>query len=610
MKALHGRFGQGTARVAVVLGLAYLVLVPAVILVAASLRDSSGRLPFSTKSPWSLRNYAEVFLQGRTYELLWNTILLSFGALVLAFAISLAAAWLVERTNLPARGFAFVMIIAGIGTPGFISAIAWTLLLNPSNGFLNVMIRGVFGIEGDGPFNISSMPGMILVEGLGLVPVTFLLLTAAFRALDVSLEDAGSLSGAHPRVVARKITLPLLTPAIFSAFVYQFATTIESFDVPVTLGLRNGIVVLPTEIYLRVRPSTGLPDYGLASTYGILLIAVVLAPLWYYQKIISRSERYATVSGNAYRTRRVALTLRGKILGLGFLALFVLLEFVLPTLMLLYTSLQPFFAVPTFEKIANSSVNAYRDLFHSQLFFDSLNNSLLIAVVAAIATMTLAAIVSWFVVRSRTLFRSVLDVLAFIPHSIPALVMGLAIAMIYLYVTIPIYGTIWIIVIALMTRYISLATRQMNTGIGAIKRELEEAGAASGGSPRQTFRRILVPLAMPAYINGFLLVALLGVKNLSIPLVLGGADSPMLASLIWNRWDNGDTAQTGALSVVMVAITLVLGTLSYLVGQQGGMSGRQQKGNRRPGRRTPTGTPPRVQEPRPTPVRADALPIP
>jgi iron(III) transport system permease protein len=545
----------------------YLVVVPLAILILASLRDQGGGLPFGSRSFWSLVHYQEVFLNARTWELVWNTVLLSFGALALAFAISLVAAWLVERSNLPAQGFVFVMIIAGIGTPGFISAIAWTLLLNPSNGVINVWLRDVFGFSGPGPINISTLGGMIFVEGLGLVPVTFLLLTAAFRALDSTLEDAALLSGAHPRLVARKITLPLLTPAIVSAFVYQFATTIESFDVPVTIGLRNNIVVLPTEIYLQVQPSVGLPQYGLASTYGILLIAIILIPLFYYQRIISRSERYATVSGNAYRIRRTELGLRGKIAGLSFLSVFVLLSFVLPTLILLYTSLHPFYSVPTWETISQSSLDAYHTVIGSTSFVDSLSNTLTVGVATGLATMTLAALVSWIVVRSRTILRPVLDVLAFIPHAIPAMVMGLAVALIYLYMTLPIYGTIWIIVIALLTRYLALATRQMNTGIGAIKQELEEAGAASGASGFHTFWRILVPLALPSYVNGFLLVALLSVKNLSIPLILGGADSSMLATMIWNRWDNGDTASTGALSIIIMVITLILGALSFVAGR-------------------------------------------
>jgi iron(III) transport system permease protein len=592
MRLIRGQFGHVATRLIVLIVMLYLVVVPLVILVVCSLRDPGRGLPFGHTSFWSAVNYKEVFLNGRTWELVANTVVLSLGSLLLAFAISLIAAWLVERTNLPAQGFAFVMIIAGIGTPGFISAIAWTLLLNPSNGVLNVWLRNILGFSGDGPLNISTLGGMIVVEGLGLVPVTFLLLTAAFRALDVSLEDAAGVSGAPPRVVARTVTLPLLTPAILSAFVYQLATTIESFDVPVTIGLRNNIVVLSTEIYLQVQPSTGLPQYGLASTYGILLIAIVLVPLLYYQRIIGRSERYATVSGNAYRPRRIELSLRAKIAGLAFLGVYVLFEFILPTLILLYTSLHPFYSVPSWSGIANSGLDAYRTVMGSTLFTDSLTNTMIIALVTGFATMTLAALVSWIIVRSRTALRSVLDVLAFIPHAIPALVVGLAIALIYLYVSIPVYGTIWIIVIALLTRYLSLATRQMNTGIGAIKHELEEAGTASGASGLQTFTRILVPLALPSYVNGFLLVALLSVKNLSIPLILGGQNSSMLATLVWNRWDNGDTAETGALSIIMIAITLILGGLSFAAGR---WTPGQRKAKRRSG--STKEPPPEAEEP-------------
>jgi iron(III) transport system permease protein len=152
----------------------------------------------------------------------------------------------------------------------------------------------------------------------------------------------------------------------------------------------------------------------------------------------------------------------------------------------------------------------------------------------------------------------VLDFLAFFPHSIPAIVLALGVALIYLNVTIPIYGTIWILVIALATRYISLATRQMNTGIGQVQRVLEDAAAASGASPIQSMRRIVAPLVKPSLVNAFLLVVLLSVKNLVFPLLLSGRDSVVFSSLIWQLWDTGDTAGTAVLSLVLIAITLAL----------------------------------------------------
>jgi iron(III) transport system permease protein len=543
--------------VSVLAVLIFLVLGPLAVLVFSSARKTEGTLPWEASSPWTTDNYTTALGAG-TGTIVWNTLVLTVGALLVAFAVSMTMAWLLERTTFPMKKLVFVMVIASLGVPGFISAIAWAFMFNPTNGLVNVWLRSLFGLDGDGPLNIYSMPGMILLEGLRLVPVTFLLLAAAFRAMDATYEDAGAASGASRWVVTRRITIPLLTPAILSAFVYQLASTLESFDIPALIGLRAGIPVLSTKIFIEVQPTGGLPNFGMASAYGLLLIGIVLIPLIFYQRIIGRSERYATVSGNAYSARRVVAGRRMKLFGGLLLGLYLLVDLVLPLLILIWTSLQPFYVSPSLEALDRVTFDAYTRLLTDGSVHQALFNTLLLGLLAGVVTLTLAFLVSWIVVRSRSRLRPVLDFLAFFPHSIPAIVLALGIALIYLNVSIPIYGTIWILVLGLATRYISLATRQLNTGIGQVQRTLEDAAAASGASPAQSLRRILVPLVKPSLVNAFLLVVLLSVKNLVFPLLLSGRDSVVFSSLIWNLWDTGDTAGTAVLSLVLITITLAL----------------------------------------------------
>lgn len=537
--------------------LVFLVLGPLAVLVFSSARKTEGTLPWEASSTWTTDNYQTVLGAG-TGAIVWNTLVLTVGALFVAFAVSMTMAWLLERTTFPMKKLVFVMVIASLGVPGFISAIAWAFMFNPTNGLVNVWLRSLFGIDGHGPLNIYSMPGMILLEGLRLVPVTFLLLAAAFRALDATFEDAGAASGASRWVVTRRITVPLLTPAILSAFVYQLASTLESFDVPALIGLRAGIPVLSTKIFVEVQPAGGLPNFGMASAYGVLLIVIVLIPLVFYQRIIAKSERYATVSGNAYSARRTVIGRRTKILGMLLLGLYLLVDLVLPLLILIWTSLQPFYVPPSLEALDRLTVDSYVRLLGDSFVHEALFNTLLMGLLAGVLTLVLAFVVSWIVVRSRSRLRPMLDFLAFFPHSIPAIVLALGIALIYLNVSLPVYGTIWILVIGLATRYIALATRQMNTGIGQVQRVLEDAAAASGASPVQSMRRILIPLVKPSLVNAFLLVVLLSVKNLVFPLLLSGRDSVVFSSLIWNLWDTGDTAGTAVLSLVLITITVAL----------------------------------------------------
>lgn len=260
---------------------------------------------------------------------MWNTGVFAAGTLILSFAISIALAWLVERTDLPLRNTIFVCLIATLGIPAVIASISWVLLLSPRNGYVNVFLRYMTGLEGEGPLNVFSMTGMIVIQSITLVPITFLLISAAFRAMDASLEEAAFACGSSFARVLRRITLPVLTPALLSAAVYQLVTIIETFDIPLVIGIRAGIPVLSTQIFLEVKPPTGLPDYGTASAYSLFVLVLAAGPLLYYNYVIARSERFRTLSGREFRRRRYSLG-RAKPWVLAAVLAYLVVSFVLP----------------------------------------------------------------------------------------------------------------------------------------------------------------------------------------------------------------------------------------------------------------------------------------
>jgi iron(III) transport system permease protein len=549
--------GRTFATFGVVAVLLYLVAGPIVMLLFSTFRETRGALPFGPGVSWTLANYASVFLSGGTYRLLLTTLVFSLGALLLSFALSSVLAWLTERTNMPFRNAVFVLIVASLGIPNVILGIAWELVLNPVNGLLNLLIREATGWEDRGPLNVFTLPGMIFVQGISLVPITYLLVSAAFRAIDITLEDAGAVSGAPYRTVLRRITLPLLTPALLSAFVYQFVSVVESFDIPLIIGLRAGIPVLSTQIYVSARPPGGLPDYGLASTYSVLLLVIVLAPLLVYNRIIARSERYATITGRGYQARRVGLgawRIPAVLLSLAY----ALVAFVIPALTLVWASIQPYYAVPSLEALSRITLDAYANLLASSTFRGAVFNTIVLGLSVGAITMVLGGLTSWILVRTRSRLRVLLDLLAFLPHAMPGVIIGLSVLLIYLFVPIPIYGTLWIIVVALATQYISLATRLMTAGIAQVKLELEEAAETSGATWLETMRRIVLPLVRPAFLNGYLLVFLQTIKNLTLALVLISPGGIVLSTLVYQFWDRANTAGAGAVGVVSLAITVVL----------------------------------------------------
>ncbi len=549
--------------------LIYLVLGPVLMLLVSSFKLTEGTLPFEAGVPWSLGNYVNVLTSSRTYAVLGNTFVFAFGALAVSFALSIAFAWLIERTDLPLRNLLFVVIVASIGIPNVILAISYAILLNPVNGLVNLVLRPLLGMEsGPGPLNVYTLPGMILAQGITLVPITFLLIAAAFRGMDAALEDAASTSGARFGTVMRRITLPLLTPALLSAVVYQFVSVIESFDIPLVLGLTGGVIVLSTQIFIESRPAGGLPDFGLASSYSVLLLALAIGPLLLYNRVIGRSERYATIGGHSYQPRRVRLG-RWKWPAVALSLGFITVSLVLPGLVMLWTSLQPFYAVPSAESIGRISLDAYADVLNSRRFRDSIGNTVILGLATSFGAMVIGLAVSWVLVRTRSRLRFALDVLAFTPHAMPGVIIGLSILLIYLILPVPIYGTIWIIVIALATQYISISTRLMTSGISQVQNELEEAAAVSGAAWWPTIRRVVVPLVLPAFMNGLLLVFLLAIKNLTLALILYTPDSVVLSTLVWTLWDRADTGGTAAVGTIMVVITVALGVVLRRVNREG-----------------------------------------
>jgi iron(III) transport system permease protein len=537
--------------VAAVVILLYLVLGPLVMLVLSSFQLTENVLPLSAKAVWSLANYSEVFLDGQTWLLLLRTLVFGAGALVVAFGVGVPAAWLIERTDLPLGSGIFVLLVAPSGIPTLITAIGWSLLLNPTNGILNLPLQNALGFS----FNVYSLAGMILVEGFSLVPLTFLLVTAAFRGMNGSLEDAASMSGASLPTRLRRVTLPLLTPAILGALVYEFVNVIEAVDVPLVLGLSGHVTVLSTQVYLSVNPAAGLPNYGISSTYGMLLLALAVGPLIAYNGIIGRSGSYATVGGKAYRPRP---TLLGRWRWPACLALvaYVVVTFLLPFLVLLWTSIQPYYAGISEAAFGRITFKGYAAATSSPLVAGAILNTLVVGIVTAAVAMAIAALVSWLIVRSRSRAGTLLDILAFTPHAMPGVVIGLAVLLIYLLLPLPIYGSIWILVIALATQSISLGTRLTTSGIAQVQESLEEAGAMSGAGMGQVWRRILIPLLRPSLVNGYLLIFLASIQNLTLALMLYTPDNTVLSTLIWSGWDHGDITGSAVLSVGMTVITV------------------------------------------------------
>jgi iron(III) transport system permease protein len=553
--------------------LLYLVVVPLAFLIWTSFRSTtSSTLPFSPGVGYTLDKYLQVLGSGETHALLLTTLAFTVGSLVVGVTIASVLAWLVERTDIPGRGLIYIVALAPIGIPSILLSISWILMLGPTNGLLNHLIRTMLGLDGRGPLDIYSLPGMIFIQGLVIVPTTFLLLGPAFRQMDPTLEEAATIAGAtRPRMI-RLITIPILLPAVGNTILYQFMTVVQSFEVPMFIGPTARVPVLSTRIYLASHPPSGLADYGLVSTYAVLLLLASMAPLLWYARATRQAARYATVTGRGYRPRRVSLRWWKPILLVG-VAVYALVTLVLPLFTMVWMSIQPFYAQPSAESIGRITFKAYAQLLNSPTFQSALGNTLILGVTAATATTVLSVVIGWAIARGRGRYATALDLLSFAPHVVPGVVIAVSALLVYLLLgtllPIRIHGTVWVLVIAVTTVTLGFGVRAFRASVVQLSGELEESAQVAGATWLTVMRRIVLPILVPAITNIWLWAFLSAVTGLTLVLVLFSGPNGVVSTEIYFRWMTGQPAIAAAMGVVLMTMSLGLSIVVYRVLRRG-----------------------------------------
>jgi len=367
----------------------YLVLGPLFIALIATFREKD-TLPLEA-GPFTFVNYARVFLDPATWTLMVNTLVFAGGSLIIGMGLAIVFSWLIERSDLPYHELMFSLIIAPMAMPGMMAAIAWIFLLDPRIGLINLILRGTLGLDiMKGPLNIYTLWGMIFVEGIRMVPTIFLMISGSFRSMDPSLEEASRVAGKSNWVTTIRITLPLMWPAIMAALLYYLIVAMEVFEVPGVLGLTAGIHVFSTRIYWAVNPSIGgLPDYGLASTLGLLLIAISVVLIWLYYRTTKKTYRFVTVTGKGFRPQRVRLG-RWKYAARLLCAFYFAVALALPLFILLWTSLHKFYLPPSWAGLMNMTVDSYLELVRYPAVWKALINTILLALLTGTATMAIS----------------------------------------------------------------------------------------------------------------------------------------------------------------------------------------------------------------------------
>jgi len=521
-----------------------------------------------TEPDLTLQNYIDAIDSYLFRRVLPNTAVVGIGTVAVVLFFSVPLAWLLHRTNVPLRELWTTLIAVAVIVPGFLKAMGWILLLSPKIGLINKFLMGLFGLE-QAPFSITNVWGIAFVQGLMLTPTMFFLLAGPVRSMDPSLEEAAQVSGATLWKTMRRVSLPVLWPAILGGAIYVLMTAISIFEVAALLGGIGATPVLATELFLNTTPigSEGaIPRYGMAGVYGLLIAIPSLIALFYYRRVIERGHRYAVVTGKGYRPRDFDLG-RCRYLGLLFVLFYLLLAVVLPLLMLLWASLLPRLAMPSVEALSLVSLKRYWGIMDIIGGYGVIANTVVLVVATPTVVLFFSFMISWVVVRTRVWGRGMMDTIAMLPHAIPGLGFAFALTVVAIIAAkwvpwLPLYQTLGVIILANAVNRLSYATRITNAALLQVGRELEESAQVCGARRLGTMWWVMAPLIRPSLVFGGLWTGLLVFREISMALMLSGPNNQVLSVRIWAKWESGALSEASALGVVMV---LVMGILIFVL---------------------------------------------
>jgi iron(III) transport system permease protein len=497
--------------------------------------------------------------------MVFNSLVFAFGSAVFALITGTVLAYLQVRTDVPFKILFFVASLVPLVIPGILYTISWILIASPEIGIL----RSVLDLPVLAHFSdVFSLQGMVWVQGLHLSPIVFLLMTAAFRSMDPSLEESALMCGAGWFRMLRLITAPLMRPAAVAAMLVMIVQSLESFEVPALLGLRHNIYVFTSQIYFVLRRYP--PDMAVAGALALGLLVLAFLGILLSNRLGNRGRAYQTITGKGFRPRPIELGRFRPIFGAGIL-LYFFVTIVVPFLVLLYAALLPYYQRPKWGVHRLFTLDNFREIFNDKTAIRAARNSLVLGVTAAGVVMVLAAIAGWIVVRSKIRGRGVLDQLASLPLVFPGLVLGLAISFVYLRLPIQIYGTLLILLVGYCTRFLPYGMRYSVTSMHQVGTELEESAEVCGATWFYSFRRIVFPLVAPGLLAGFVYVMVVSFRELSTSILLYTPGNEVLSIKIFEQYEDGQFPQLAALGVLMILALMVMVSVAYRVGARVGL---------------------------------------
>jgi iron(III) transport system permease protein len=534
--------------------LTFLVIYPLLTLLLGALTDTNPVVDGFSLRHLSITNFLAVLVNPNVAEALFNTLIACGGGTLIAVVIGLAFSWIVVRTNTPFKGFIAAASILPLFAPPLVAGVAWSILGSPKTGLINTLFKWA-GL--DWRVDFYSLWGLVFVFGIYYAPYVYMFTSSALRNMDPSLEEAAEISGASAFATLFSVTFPLIMPAIVSGMLLSFVVMLGIYGIPAVLGAPTNISVLTTYIFKLT--SWSPPLYNTAAAVAIILMLVTGALVFLQQKVLS-GRSYTTVAGKAFRPRNLDLgPWRWLTLALGIVYLLVVV--ILPSLALIVAAFRKFMfirdAASLFDMKQYSLMHFY-SIFDNPLTLRSIYNAVEVGIITAVVGGSLAFAIGYTIHRTRVVGRRSIDMVSTVPVAIPGLVIG--VAYLWAWIGIPggLYGTIWILALAFIARFMPDTVKALSTSFLQIHRELEEAAWVCGKGMLGTIRTIVLPLARPGVVASMTLLFVLAIRELGSSLFLYTTNTMVMSVLLLDYYEGGNLGKTAAFSIVQ---TVLLGVL-------------------------------------------------
>ena len=534
--------------------LAFLVIYPTSMLLIGALTTTNPVVEGYKLEDLSISNFLTVAMNPNVAAALGNSLLACGGGTAVAVTIGLSFAWVVVRTNTPWKGLIASAGMLPLFVPPLVAGVAWSILGSPKTGLLNLLLSKI-GIPWR--FDLYTMPGMIFVFGIYYAPYVYMFTAAALRNMDPALEEAAEISGASATRTMATVTFPLIMPAILSGMLLSFIVMLGIYGIPAVLGAPANIPVLTTYIFALTAWSP--PKYNTAAAVAVILMIVTGVLVFLQQKVIS-GRSYTTVAGKAFRPRSLNLG-PWRFMTLGLAIVYLIVVVVLPTIALIIAAFRKFLFIrdiPALFEMKQYGWQHFTKMFDNPLTITSIINSMKVGIITAVVGGLLSFAIGYTVVRARVPGKRLIDVITTIPVAIPGLVIG--VAYLWAWIGLPggLYGTLWILALAFVARFIPDTVKALSTSLMQIHKELEEAAWICGRGTLSTIASVVLPLARPGVVAAMTLLFILSIRELGSSLFLYSSGTMVMAVQLLGYYEGGNVGITAAFSLVQMVLLGVL----------------------------------------------------